>query len=149
VNRKLLAAAVVMVCYAAALCQEAVADAEQSAVRRAVETYLYAEEPAEKNGVVHPKAKIYNVDRTEGRLKETAVSAPARKPPKKAANLRAVSRQRVVGVEVSGDGAVVKVETELPPSDRPRPPHTQYISLLKIGGEWKIVSVLMPNDPTP
>jgi hypothetical protein len=139
-----------MALYAPAFCQEPKAEAaEQSAVTRAVETYLYAEEPAERKGVVHPKAKIYAVNQTDGKLKETAVSTPARKPPKHATNYRNVSRQRIVAVEVSSNGAFVKVETDVALNGPPHPKHTQYISLLKLDGEWKIVSILMPNIPMP
>ncbi len=42
---------------------------------------------------------------------------------------------RVVSLDISGDAAQVKVEEEYPKSL-----YTNYLSLLKIGGEWKIVN---------
>lgn len=127
--------------------REAGAEAERDAVRRAVETYLYAEETDERKSVIHPGTKIYSVDRTGSRVTETPISTPARKPPKGAARVRVVSRQKVVSVDLAEGGATVKVETDLSPGEDRYPKHTQYISLLKVKGEWKIVSILMPPVP--
>lgn len=117
-------------------------EAEKESVRRAVETYLYAEEPEEKTPVIHPRARIYSVDRSRGKLTETPISAPAKKTPKGARAGR--SRQKITDVEVSGEGALVRVETDLSPEGAEGRKHVQYLSLLKIGGLWKIVSILMP-----
>ncbi len=124
--------------------QEAEAEVEKNAVRRAVETYLYAEEPEERKSVIHPKTKIYSLDRSGSRVTETPISTPARKPPKGATPGRVVSRQKVISIDLTHGGATVKVETDLSLSEAQYPKHTQYISLLKVGGAWKIVSILMP-----
>ncbi len=122
--------------------QDGEAEAEINSVRRVVETYLYAEELEEKRRVLYPKAKIYSVNETGIKLTETLISAPAKKMPKGAKTGR--STQRVVDIDVAGEGAVVKVETDSASGEVRGWKHIQYISLLKVGGEWKIVSILMP-----
>ena len=42
---------------------------------------------------------------------------------------------RIVAIEITGDASQVKVEEEYPKSI-----YTNYLSLLKIGGDWKIVN---------
>ena len=58
------------------------------------------------------------------------------------------STQRIVAVDVAFSAATVKVETEFAAfsaGEKPRI-HFQYLSLLKVAGVWKIVSVLMPTE---
>ena len=54
--------------------------------------------------------------------------------------------QKIVAIDVVQGAATVKVESEFAPfsaGEQPRK-HFQYLSLLKLAGEWKIVGVLMP-----
>ena len=89
-------------------------------------------------------AKILGVD-GEGKLVMTATSKPAGKMPKGATTR--VPRQKIVNIDVFANGAVVKVETDRLSVDGPSADlrHAQYLSLLKLNGEWKIVSILMPS----
>lgn len=143
-RKLLLITAILLTLSFSAEAREAEDEAERNAVRRAVETYLYAEEAEERKGVVHPGTKIYSVDQSGSRVTETPISTSARKPPKGATAGRVVSRQKVVSIDLTHGGASVKVETDLSSDEAQYPKHTQYISLLKVGGEWKIVSILMP-----
>lgn len=122
--------------------QAQIADSENEAVKRVVEIFLYAEEPAQVRRVVDPQAKIFST--TDGRLQVTPLSTPARKLPKDAKTR--VPRQRITNIDVSGNGAVVTVVTDRFAADEPatQPKHTQYISLLRINNDWRIVSILMP-----
>jgi hypothetical protein len=52
--------------------------------------------------------------------------------------------QKIVHIDAAEDAATVKVETDLSSGAAKISKHIQYLSLLKISGEWKIVSVLMP-----
>ena len=117
-------------------------ETEETAVRRVVETYLYAEEVEEKRRVIYPKAKIYSVNEDDGKLTETPIAAPAKKMPKGSKPGR--SRQKIASVDVIGQGAAVKVETDFASVEIQGRKHFQYISLLKVKGEWKIMSILMP-----
>lgn len=120
------------------------ADADRNAIKVAVETYLYEEDRIKVARVVDPGAKILSVD-GEGKLRLTATSKPAGKMPKGATTR--VPRQKIVSIDVFENGAVVKVETDRLSLDGPNADmrHAQYISLLKLNAEWKIVSILMPS----
>jgi hypothetical protein len=51
-------------------------------------------------------------------------------------------KRRVLMVDVSGDAAVAKVELDFPDVT-----FTDYFSMLKIGGEWKIVNKIFHRAP--
>lgn len=123
--------------------QDAKADAEKDAVKRAVETYLYAEESDEKTSPLSADAKIYSVDAARGRVKVAPLTKPKGKDPKGAKVSR--SRQKIVSIDIVNDGASVKVSTDLSPDDKPGDDHLQLIWLLKTGGAWKVVAILMPS----
>lgn len=115
---------------------------EESAVRQVVQSYL-GNDPDLKRRALSPEAKIFSVHGRSGKVAETAVSKPSRII---AGATTVEPSQRIVSVDVTRGGAVVKVESEFPPntSGRSIPNHIQYLSLLKLDGEWKIVSILMP-----
>lgn len=117
---------------------------DRDAIKTAVETYLYEEERAKVARVVDSRARILSVD-GEGKLITTATSKPAGKAPK--GSKTRVPRQRIVHIDIFENGAVVKVETDRLSVDGPMQDvrHAQYVSLLKLSGEWKIVSILMPS----
>ena len=146
----LIAAALLLCMHLTAGAQEVDAEREKEAVKRAVETYLYAEDVEEKKRVSYPEAKIISVDSNGNRIRVTSISKPAGKMPRGAKMAR--SPQKIVSIDVAGDGASVKVVTEWESAGSPTlalPRHHQYISLLKLNGEWKIVSILMPTPAMP
>lgn len=120
--------------------QSAETNSDQAAVRQTVDSYINKT----SQNVLHPDAKIFSTDGAEKRLIETPINKPYK--PKKG-ETTGQSSQRIVAVDLTEGGASVKVETEFPsgmnPAVTPRK-HIQYISLLKVNGEWKIVSILMP-----
>ena len=126
------------------VCAQQPGDKERDAIKVAVETYLYEEDRIKVARVVDPAAKILSVD-GEGKLRTTASSKPAGKMPK--GTTTRVPRQKIVSIDVFENGAVVKVETDRLSLDGPNADvrHAQYISLLKLNGAWKIVSILMPS----
>ena len=125
--------------------QDVVDDAEKEAVRRTVETYLYAEESGERKSPLSAEARIYGIDSARDRIKVTPLSKSAAKEPKGSKILR--SRQKIVSIDVVNDGASVKVSTDLTPDDKADEAneHFQFIWLLKAEGEWKVVGILMPG----
>ena len=116
-------------------------DKDKDNVRRVVETYLYAEEPEERKRTTHGQAKIFSLDPGGGRVIETAISKPARKLP---GRVVVRSRQKIISIDMTDGAASVKVETDFSSDTAQSPKHAQYLSLLKVNGEWKIVSILMP-----
>ena len=137
----LLAAVLLLSPLLIAHAQEAGTDKEKEAVRRVVETYLYAEDPEERKRVISPQTRIISIDHTGSRVIESPISKPARKSPKRTITR---SRQKIVSMDVTEGGASVKVETDLTSGAEPFPKHSQYLSLLKLNGQWKIVAILMP-----
>jgi hypothetical protein len=116
-------------------------DKERDAVRQVVETYLYSEEPEERKRTLYAQTKILSVDQTGTKVVETAISKQAKKLPGRVITR---SRQEIVNIDLTDGGALVKVETDLSSDASQLPKHLQYLSLLKVNNEWKIVSVLMP-----
>jgi len=119
--------------------------AESEGVRKAVETYLYAENVDEKKPVSDAGAKVFAVDQSRGRVASKPLSSPPPKLPKGGKILR--SPQRIASIEILNDAAAVKVSTDLTPDDPADEANTHYqlIWLLRVRGEWKIVGILMPT----
>lgn len=120
------------------------ANTENEAVRKVVEAYLYAKEPNVRRQAFYGEAKIISLDAARGKVTETPVSKPYKK---KAGETVGESAQKIVSIDVTAGGALVKVETEFPADAKPSvtpQKHFQYLSLLKVNGEWKIVQILMP-----
>ena len=116
-------------------------DAEKDSVKRVVETYLFSENDDERKQTLFEKTKIYATNADDSKIEETPISAKA----KKVKGARVVSVQKIVNIDIFENAASVKVETDLSSKENKVPKHFQYISLLKVGGTWKIVSVLMPK----
>lgn len=140
----LLLAALSVVLPSAATAQDA--DKESDAVRQVVQAYIGGANLEAKRGALHPEAKILSVAGRIGKFRvvETPVSKPSKAIP---GETIIEPSQRIVAVDVAEDGAMVKVESAFP-SDLPGGAlqnHFQYLSLLKVNGEWKIVGILMPS----
>ncbi len=118
---------------------------ESDAVRQVVQAYLDGKNPETKRRALYPEAKIFSGNSKSGKIVETSVSKPSKPMPAGATTISPV--QRIVAIDVAQDGAMVKVESEFPPylTIAPRT-HVQFLSLLKLNGEWKIVSILMPSS---
>lgn len=104
------------------------------AVLAPVEAYLRGHvtgDGEEWRRAFHPSAMVTGV--RDGKLESmTAPDFVSRAPGKPPAD-EAQRKRRIVSVDVSGDAAVAKVEL-----DYPRVFFVDYLSLLKIDGEWKI-----------
>ena len=116
-------------------------DAEKDAVKRVVETYLFSEDDEERKQILYEQAKIYSTNAENNKIEEKRFTAAKKKPK----GTKIVSLQKIVNIEIAEDAALVKVETDLSSGENKFPKHFQYISLLKAGGAWKIVSILMPK----
>jgi hypothetical protein len=133
------AAALVFLASAAAQAQPA---AEAGA---RVPLELYIKGHATGNGdfwrqAFHPNARIEGI--REGKLvsrtREEFAAGAAGKP----ADDEAQRQRRIVSVDVVDDAASAKIEL-----DYPKVKFTDYFTLLKVDGEWKIMSKVYHADP--
>ena len=131
-----------------AVAQDSQKSKESDSVRQVVQDYL-GDNIEVKQRALFPDATITSVNSKGG--KAVVLVTPFSKKPSKATrgvmrdSIQIVPTQKIVAVDVAQDAATVKVESEFAPfsaGEQPRK-HFQYLSLLKLAGEWKIVSVLM------
>lgn len=110
--------------------------ADEAAVRAAVGHYLRAHATGlgeHHRKVFHPEAKLFAV--REGKFWQLASEEYISRSPGKPADDEAQRKRAVESVDITGNAAVAKVVL-----DYPSVKFTDYMSLLKIDGEWKIVN---------
>jgi Putative lumazine-binding len=121
---------------------------DEQAIRRHIERYYFEgvrhSDTAAAHRTFHPVAVMYSI--REGKLAErsipdwlTAIAERAPNPPKPDAVQR-----RVVSVDVTGTAAVAKTELI-----QPEAVVTDYLSLLKVDGEWTVVGKIFDRRPVP
>jgi putative lumazine-binding protein len=116
---------------------------ENAAVRAALEHYLQGHatgDGAHFSVVFHPDSKLFWV--RDGQLMQRTSADYIAGAPGKPAGDEAQRRRRVVSVDVTGNAAIGKIEL-----DYPNAKLTDYMSLLKVGGEWKIVNKIFTAEP--
>ncbi|MDP9193962.1 MAG: nuclear transport factor 2 family protein [Acidobacteriota bacterium] len=118
------------------------AGAEDAAVRAAIEHYFQGHatgDGAHFRKVFHPESKLVFV--REGkyaqRTSEEYISGSSGKP----AADEAQRKRSIDWIDVTGDTAVVKLTLAYPAVT-----FTDYMALLKIDGEWKIVNKMFHAD---
>jgi hypothetical protein len=116
---------------------------EEAAVRAALEHYLQGHatgDGAHFSAVFHPDSKLFWV--RDGQLMQrTSAEYIAGAPGKPAAD-EAQRKRRIVSVDITANAAIGKIEL-----DYPNAKLTDYMSLLKVGGEWKIVNKIFTSEP--
>ncbi|HYP29483.1 MAG TPA: nuclear transport factor 2 family protein [Blastocatellia bacterium] len=111
-------------------------DSEEAAIRETIQHYFQGH--ATGNGehfrkAFHPDAKLFFI--RDGKLTQwTSEEYIARASGKPAAD-EAQRKRRVDSIDVSGNAAVVKVTL-----DYPSVVFTDYMSMLKVDGQWKIIN---------
>ncbi len=132
--RRALAFGLVLACAAAVRAAEPASD--DAAVRRTVETYLHGLKFNDVDSfrkAFYPEARLYfrKKDGTLGQLtQEQWYEGFA-----KSAGQEEKGDLRIVSVDVTGSAAAVKVVEAYPGST-----YTDYLNLLKLGDDWKIVN---------
>lgn len=122
-------------------------DPDEQAIRRHIERYYFEgvrnSDTAAAHRAFHPVAIMYSVH--DGKLAERsipdwlkAIAERAPQPPKPDD-----VRRRIVSVDVTGNAATAKLE--LASRDGTI---TDYMSLLKVDGEWTIVGKIFDRGPT-
>ena len=136
-------AILVLAAAASGMAQEA--HSEEAAVRAALEHYLlgHATGDGAHFGIVfHPQSKLFWMrDDTLNTRTSADYIAGASGGPAEDEDQR---RREIAMVDVTGDAAVAKVVL-----DYPTVLLTDYMSLLKIDGEWKIVNKIFTAEPKP
>ncbi|HEV2765751.1 MAG TPA: nuclear transport factor 2 family protein [Pyrinomonadaceae bacterium] len=120
-------------------------NAEDAAVRAAIEHYFRGHATGQGEHfrkVFHPESKLFWVrdGKFTQRTSEEYIAGASGKP----APDEAARKRRVESVDITGNAAVVKVVL-----DYPRVRYTDYMSMLKVDGEWKIVNKTFVAEPKP
>ena len=121
---------------------------DEVAVRRTVQLYLdglKANDIPTTKKAFHPSARLYWVQHDTLASYDQAAwfkaDYPATTPvPSPDANVP----MRIALVDITGDAAVAEVE-----EDYPGVRHTDYLSLLKIGGTWQVVGKIYTAERHP
>lgn len=118
-------------------------NSEDAAVRQAIEHYFRGHATGQGEHfrkVFHPDAKLFAV--REGKYWQlTSEEYIARAPGKPAAD-EAQRKRSIESVDISGNAAIAKIVL-----DYPQVRFTDYMSLLKIDGEWRIVNKTFYAEP--
>jgi hypothetical protein len=118
---------------------------DEEAVRAAADHYLKGHatgSPDEFRQAFHPESKLFWVK--DGQLSQRTSAEYIAGAKGKPADDEAQRKRRIASVDVTGDAAVVKVEL-----DYPNAVLTDYLSMLKVNGEWKIVNKIFHSRPKP
>lgn len=118
-------------------------NAEEAAVREAIEHYFRGHATGQGEHfrkVFHPDAKLFAV--REGKYWQlTSEEYIARADGKVPAD-EAQRKRKIESVDISGNAAIVKVVL-----DYPQVKFTDYMSMLKIDGVWRIVNKTFDAQP--
>jgi hypothetical protein len=118
-------------------------DPEEPGIRAALEHYLQGHatgDGAHMRIAFHPAAELFWIaaDTLARRTSEAYAEGFTGRP----ADDEAQRRRRIVSIDRSGNAAIGKIELDYP-SGR----IVDYMSLLKVGGEWKIVNKIFYREP--
>ncbi|MGH7587755.1 MAG: nuclear transport factor 2 family protein [Gemmatimonadota bacterium] len=119
------------------------ADSEEAAVRAALEHYLLGHatgDGAHHAMVFHDVANLYWI--RDGELATRTSADYIAGAPGEPAEDEAQRRREITMVDVTGDAAVARIVLDYPDAVL-----TDYMSLLKIDGEWKIVNKIFTREP--
>ena len=116
---------------------------EEAAVRAALEHYLRGHATGQGEHfrkVFHPDSKLFAV--REGKYWQLTSEEYIARSPGKAAADEAQRKLTLESVDIAGNAASAKIVL-----DYPQVKFTDYISLLKIDGEWKIINKTFDAQP--
>ena len=119
------------------------ADAEEAAVREAVSHYLRGHatgDPEEFRKAFHAEMRMQWV--RDGQLAQRTAAEYIAGASGQAAADEARRRRQITTVDVTGDAAMAKVVL-----DYPQALITDYLSLLRVDGEWKVVAKTFHVQP--
>jgi hypothetical protein len=121
------------------------ANAEQSAVRIPLENYIKAHATGDGSNLgksFYPEAKIQGIKPDDGKLISFKFEDYVKSFPGKPAFDEAKRKRKIETVEITKNAAIAKLVF-----DYPNVKITDYLLLLKIDGEWKIVNKIAQAEP--
>lgn len=113
-----------------------VPDAEDAKVRACIELYFRGHatgDGAHFRSAFHPDAKLFFI--RDGKVMQWTLEEYAGRASGKPAPDEPQRKRRIESVDITGNAAMAKIVL-----DYPAVTFTDYMSLLKIGDEWKIVN---------
>jgi len=116
---------------------------EEEAVRAAVGHYLQGHatgDGAHHEKVFHPESKLFWI--RNGQLNQRTSEAYIAGAPGRPADDENQRQRRIALIDITGNTAVVKVEL-----DYPSALITDYFSMLKVDGSWKIINKIFYVEP--
>lgn len=118
-------------------------DPEEAAIRAVLEHYLAGHatgDGAHFQQAFHPESRLFWVQDDELRTRTSAeyIAGASGRP----AADEAQRRRRIVSIDYEGTAAIGKIELDYPTSR-----FIDYMSLLKINGEWRIVNKSFHRAP--
>lgn len=118
-------------------------NAEEAAVREAIEHYFRGHATGQGDHfrkVFHPDAKLFAV--REGKYWQLTSEEYIARASGKAPEDEAQRKRKIESVDISGNAAIVKIVL-----DYPQVNFTDYMSMLKIDGVWRIVNKTFYAEP--
>ena len=118
-------------------------NAEEAAVREAIEHYFRGHSTGQGEHfrkVFHPDAKLFAI--REGKYWQLTSEEYIARASGKAPDDEAQRKRKIESVDISGNAAIVKVVL-----DYPQVKFTDYMSMLKIDGVWRIVNKTFHAEP--
>ena len=133
----------VLIATTAIIFQVRAQNAEEAAVRQPLENYIRGHATGQGEyfrKAFHPDAKLFAI--RDGKYWQlTSEEYIARAAGKPAAD-EAQRKRTIESIDITGNAAVAKIVL-----DYPQVKFTDYMSLLKIDGEWKIVNKTFYTEP--
>jgi hypothetical protein len=117
--------------------------AEEAAVRAALEHYFRGHATGQGEHfrkIFHPDSKLYAI--RDGKFWELTSEQYISRAPGEAPADEAKRKRAIESVDITGNAAIAKIVL-----DYPSVKFTDYMSLLKIDGEWKIVNKTFHAEP--
>lgn len=118
-------------------------NAEEAAARKPLENYLKGHATGDSayfKAAFHPEAKLFWI--REGKLTQRTSAQYISGATGKPAEDEAQRKRHIASLDLTGNSAVAKIVL-----DYPNALITDYMSLLKVDGEWKIMNKIFYVEP--
>ena len=118
---------------------------EEAAVRAAIEHYFRGHATGDGENykkVFHPDSKLFFI--RDGKLTQVTSAEYIGRAPGKPAEDEARRKRHIESIDITGNAAMVKLVLDYPTAKL-----TDYMSMLKVDGEWKIVNKIFFAEPKP
>lgn len=116
---------------------------EEAAVRAAIDHYFRGHATGDGENykkVFHPDSKLFFI--RDGKLTQVTSAEYISRAPGKPAEDEAQRKRHIESIDITGNAAVVKLVLDYPSAKL-----TDYMSLLKVDGEWRIVNKIFYAEP--